>query len=104
MLSHECLPVFDSSAGEHPKEAGIIAYCSFEDLHSHANYEESHEEDRDEKYQEEDAPHCAITLHERIFLTGLVIEAEVDYEDHNEERESFKRVKLRIIEWLLLYM
>ena len=104
MLFHEYFPVFDSATGEHLEEAGIFAHCSLEDLHAHSHYEEGHEKDRDEQNEEEDAPHRAVTLHKRIFLTGLIVEAEVDYEDHNEQRYRFKRVELIIIEGLLLDM
>ena len=104
MLLHEILPVFDSTTRENLEEARILGNSSFEDLHSHPDYEERHEKDRYEQYHEEDAPHRAVTLYERIFLASLIIEAEVYYEDHNEQRHRFKRVEFIIIEGLLLDM
>ena len=104
VLRHESLPVFDSTTGEHLEEARILGNSGFEDLHAHPDYEESYEKDRYEQYQEEDAPHCTVTLYERIFLSSLIIKAEVYYEDHNEQRHRLKRVELIIIERLLLDM
>ena len=87
MLGHEALPVLDSAAGEHLEETRILGDSGFEDLHPHPDYEKSHEKDRYEQYHEEDAPHRAVTLYERIFLASLIVKAEVDYEDHNTQRQ-----------------